>query len=50
MRWMTTVLVKVLMGVRWLGVKLCHQAVAVTFDFSVEECDILPGPLGSERE
>ena len=32
------------------GVKLCHQAVSVMFDFSVEDCDILPGPLGGELE
>ena len=50
MGWMTTVLVKVLMGVCWLGIQICYQAVPVTINFCVKQCDRLPGPLGGELD
>ena len=49
-RWVTATLVKVLMGVCWLGLKVCHQAVPVTYNSCVEERNRLPRPLGGELD
>ena len=49
-RGMTTTLVKVLVGVCWLGIEICHQAVPVTYDFCVEERYRLPRPLSGELD
>ena len=50
MGWMAASLVKVLMGVCWLGIQICYQAVPITNNFRVKERDRLPGPLGGELD
>ena len=47
-RWMTTVLVKVLVGVVWLGIKIRYQVLPVWYDFGVQELYTLPRTLGGE--
>ena len=47
-RWIATVLVEVLVGVSWLGIKVSNQVVPMTYYFGVKERYGLCKPFGSE--
>ena len=47
---MTATVVELLMGVCRLRLKICHQAISITYYFCVEECYRLQRPLIGELD